>query len=228
MTDPLRFWRDADPTARRALLAASLGWMLDAFDVMLYALVLKSVRADLGLSADVGRRAAVADAARLGCRRARVRRVRGPIRPRPRADVERAHLLGVHGRVRLRRDRDATGRVPHLPGHRHGRRVGERRRARVRDVEGARPRQGARPHAECVGHRLRHGRARELPRAGRGRLRLARGVLRRRRAGAVHVLGPPPRSRAEGVARDARAGVEGVRSARPRRARHRRDHRRHR
>ena len=48
-----RFWREADRTARRALLAASIGWMLDAFDVMLYALVLKSVRADLGLSADV-------------------------------------------------------------------------------------------------------------------------------------------------------------------------------
>jgi MFS family permease len=47
------FWRDADPTARRALLAASLGWMLDAFDVMLYALVLKAVREDLGLSAEL-------------------------------------------------------------------------------------------------------------------------------------------------------------------------------
>ncbi len=47
------FWHDADRTARRALLAASLGWMLDAFDVMLYALVLKAVRADLNLSADV-------------------------------------------------------------------------------------------------------------------------------------------------------------------------------
>jgi MFS family permease len=48
-----RFWREADRTARKALLAASLGWMLDSFDVMLYALVLKSVRADLGLSGDV-------------------------------------------------------------------------------------------------------------------------------------------------------------------------------
>src|SRR3990172_393427 len=48
-----QFWREADRTARRALVAASLGWMLDAFDVMLYALVLKSVRADLHLSADV-------------------------------------------------------------------------------------------------------------------------------------------------------------------------------
>jgi MFS family permease len=48
-----QFWRDADRTAKRALLAASLGWMLDAFDVMLYALVLRAVRADLSLSADV-------------------------------------------------------------------------------------------------------------------------------------------------------------------------------
>jgi MFS family permease len=36
--------------ARRALLAASLGWMLDAFDVMLYALVLASLMTDFGLS----------------------------------------------------------------------------------------------------------------------------------------------------------------------------------
>ena len=48
-----RFWHDAEPAARKALIAASIGWMLDAFDVMLYALVLKAVRADLGLSADV-------------------------------------------------------------------------------------------------------------------------------------------------------------------------------
>jgi MFS family permease len=47
------FWFEADRQARRALVAASIGWMLDAFDVMLYALVLKAVRADLHLSADV-------------------------------------------------------------------------------------------------------------------------------------------------------------------------------
>jgi MFS family permease len=49
----MNFWREADPAAKRALVAASIGWMLDAFDVMLYALVLKAVRADLHLSADV-------------------------------------------------------------------------------------------------------------------------------------------------------------------------------
>ena len=46
----MRFWTEADSTARRALVAASLGWMLDAFDVMLYALVIPQVGAELGLS----------------------------------------------------------------------------------------------------------------------------------------------------------------------------------
>jgi MFS family permease len=44
------FWKEATPDARKALLAASMGWLLDAFDVMLYALILTSVIADLGLS----------------------------------------------------------------------------------------------------------------------------------------------------------------------------------
>lgn len=43
------WWHSADRTARRSLVAASLGWMLDSFDVMLYALVLVAVRADLGM-----------------------------------------------------------------------------------------------------------------------------------------------------------------------------------
>ena len=44
------WWREAPRSARRALVAASLGWMLDSFDVMLYALVLASVMAELHLS----------------------------------------------------------------------------------------------------------------------------------------------------------------------------------
>ena len=43
------FWREASPEARRALLAASMGWLLDAFDVMLYALVLAALITDMGL-----------------------------------------------------------------------------------------------------------------------------------------------------------------------------------
>jgi MFS family permease len=42
--------REGTPAARRALLAASLGWALDAFDVMLYALVLTALLADLSIS----------------------------------------------------------------------------------------------------------------------------------------------------------------------------------
>ena len=48
------FWQEAGPEARKALVAASLGWMLDAFDVMLYALILTAVVKDLGLSLATG------------------------------------------------------------------------------------------------------------------------------------------------------------------------------
>jgi MFS family permease len=44
------WWRRADVDARRALLAGGIGWMLDAFDVMLFALVLPAVTMDLGLT----------------------------------------------------------------------------------------------------------------------------------------------------------------------------------
>jgi MFS family permease len=44
------WWHDADRDAHRALVAASLGWLLDAFDVMLYAFVLSSIIADFGMT----------------------------------------------------------------------------------------------------------------------------------------------------------------------------------
>ena len=44
------WWHSAGPPARRALVAASLGWMLDAFDVMLYSMVLAALIADLGIT----------------------------------------------------------------------------------------------------------------------------------------------------------------------------------
>jgi MFS family permease len=43
------WWREADPSARREFVAASLGWMLDSFDVNLYALVLVSLMPALGI-----------------------------------------------------------------------------------------------------------------------------------------------------------------------------------
>ncbi len=50
----LAFWKEASPEARKALVAASMGWLLDAFDVMLYALILTAVIEDLGLTREVG------------------------------------------------------------------------------------------------------------------------------------------------------------------------------
>jgi MFS family permease len=52
MTSPggLFGWmRQAPRSSRRALVAASLGWMLDSFDVMIYALVLAHMMKDLGM-----------------------------------------------------------------------------------------------------------------------------------------------------------------------------------
>lgn len=45
-TGMFAWWRAADVRARRAFVAASLGWMLDSFDVMLYSLVLASLIQD--------------------------------------------------------------------------------------------------------------------------------------------------------------------------------------
>lgn len=47
---PIQLLKQASPGQRRTLLAASLGWMLDSFDAMLYALVLAHVMRDLGMT----------------------------------------------------------------------------------------------------------------------------------------------------------------------------------
>ncbi|MGA7291203.1 MAG: MFS transporter [Terriglobales bacterium] len=47
---PIQLLKQAKPGQRRTLVAAALGWMLDAFDAMLYALVLAYVMRDLGMS----------------------------------------------------------------------------------------------------------------------------------------------------------------------------------
>jgi MFS family permease len=44
------WWRVASQTSRKALIAASLGWALDAFDVMLFSLTLATVMAELALT----------------------------------------------------------------------------------------------------------------------------------------------------------------------------------
>jgi MFS family permease len=47
---PFAWWHDGTPDAHRALIAAALGWMLDAFDVMLYALLLAWIITDLEMT----------------------------------------------------------------------------------------------------------------------------------------------------------------------------------
>lgn len=47
MQNPLAFLGEASSDQRRTLLAAGLGWMLDAFDVMLYSLVITHIMRDL-------------------------------------------------------------------------------------------------------------------------------------------------------------------------------------
>src|ERR1700741_5505382 len=50
---PLQLIRQATPGQRRTLLAAARGWALDAFDAMLYSLVLALLMRDLGMSKTV-------------------------------------------------------------------------------------------------------------------------------------------------------------------------------
>jgi MFS family permease len=51
---PLGWLRAAPASSRRALAAASIGWMFDGFDIMVYSLVLTAVIADFGISRTAG------------------------------------------------------------------------------------------------------------------------------------------------------------------------------
>jgi len=51
---PFAWWHDAPPRARRALAAGFGGWMLDAFDVQLFALILSAVLVDLDIPKQTG------------------------------------------------------------------------------------------------------------------------------------------------------------------------------
>src|SRR5437868_12499089 len=50
MSNPFAFIAEASSAQRRTLVAAALGWMLDAFDVMLYSLVITFIMRDLHIS----------------------------------------------------------------------------------------------------------------------------------------------------------------------------------
>ncbi len=141
------------------------------------------------------------------CRRRRwnhVRGHRGSLRPQARADGGDSGLFGLHCGLRFLPDGDSTRNLPRLPRSRDGRRVGDRRGAGIGIVSGSASRQGARLRTELVGDRLRPGGAGEPDRdAGLG---LARRLLRRRPAGAVHDVDPPQRRGAANLARCAEGG----------------------
>ena len=102
-------------------------------------------------------------------------------------------VFGLHVRVRPGAERLAVRDLPRAARHRHGRRMGERRHARQRDVAGAASRQGARHHAELLGDRLWPGGDRRRDRVAA--FRMARGVLRRHPAGALHALDSTQRAK---------------------------------
>ena len=195
------FWTTATPDARRALVAAALGWMLDAFDVMLYALVLASLMADLGMDK--------ATAGLLGSLTLLASAVGGlvfgvhrrSLRPHARADAEHPHLLGLHRRVRPRAERRRSSRSSACCSASAWAASGRAARRSCR-------RPGRREHRgkalglmqSCVGHRLRRSRPSSTcsccRRSGwRGR------VLRRRAARVLHAVGAAQRRGAGDVAR---------------------------
>ena len=47
-------WRTFNTQQRNAFIASYLGWMLDAFDVMLFSLLLASIMTDLNLTKEQG------------------------------------------------------------------------------------------------------------------------------------------------------------------------------
>jgi|KBSMisStaDraftv2_1062788.scaffolds.fasta_scaffold34318_2 MFS family permease len=53
-SQPFGWLRSAPAPARRALLAASIGWLFDGFDVMIYSMVLTALLADFGISKTTG------------------------------------------------------------------------------------------------------------------------------------------------------------------------------
>jgi len=53
-SQPFGWLRSAPAPARRALLAASVGWLFDGFDVMIYSMVLTALLADFGISKTMG------------------------------------------------------------------------------------------------------------------------------------------------------------------------------
>ena len=177
---------EASREQKRTLLAASLGWMLDSMDVMLYALVLGEVQREMHLSAALSgamMSATLVSAAvgglGFGWFADRFGRVRALTFSVLVYSVATALCGFTHTASQLMA-------LPGAPGTGHGRRVGLGRGAGCGDLACASSRQGSSARAKLVGDWLRAGRS--GGRAGDAPLRLAGRLLCRRRAGSDHAL----------------------------------------
>ncbi len=97
---PIQLIRQATPGQRRTLLAAALGWALDAFDTMLYALVLALLMRDFGMSKTTAGLLGTLTLLASGSGGCVVRFSRRPHRAQAGADGEHSDLLGVFVRFR--------------------------------------------------------------------------------------------------------------------------------
>ena len=199
-TGSLGWWQAGTPRreARRSL-PASLGWMLDSFDVMLYALVLPALMRDLGsmdaptagLLGSVTLLAAAAGGVIFGVDRR-------PVRPHARADGERDRSTPSSRRRAASRRPSRSSRSSASCSASAWAASGPAARRWCRRP--GRPSIAARRSGSCRAHgRSATARPPSSPRSC-CRVGLARGVLRRHPAGALHDLGPAPRQGAGDLA----------------------------
>ena len=121
-TQPLR-WRNTTSAQRRTVIAAGLGWMLDAFDVMLYSIVLATLMREFGMTKTTAGllNSLTLIASALGSF------VFGYMADR----AGRRRMLSIsiltysvfHLRMRLCKQHSGAGDIPFSSGLRHGRRM---------------------------------------------------------------------------------------------------------
>ena len=209
-SNPTAFsWRGATAAQRRVVIAAALGWMLDAFDVMLYSIVLATLMRRFRHEPDDGGAAERVDADCFGAGRAVVWSAGGQVWAATDAEREHPCLFGVHVCVRPFDDDHNAGGVPVPARAGDGRRVEYGRGTGGGDVALGSARTGAGDCAEQLG-----GGVCDLGGGGGadpGTCELALGVLCRDFAGGAGVLDSEPCAGAGGVGAGARGAREGSR-----------------
>ena len=194
------WWTDADARAHKAFIAASLGWMLDSFDVMLYAIVLASLIEDPGLNLTRGIAGALGSVTLLaaagggiafGVIADRVGRKQALMMAVLIYSIFTAACGFAQTAMQL-----AVFRI--LLGVGMGGEWATGVALVSETFPGAPPRQSAGVRPERLGDRLRPRGARQPHR--HAALGLARRVLRRRAARALHAVDPPEPRGAEDVA----------------------------